>query len=365
MIMTGIVSYAFFDRDGKLLSSKNEEMLLIPASNMKIVSGFAAYSILGPEYNFRTRFFTDGNEVCVVGDPTPLLDGPELMKIGRSLDHQTIKNVNLNDSALDEDYYGRGWTIDDSSYSYQTKISSFSVNEGCIPEKFKNMDLLVLKDVHEKYSSPVNDQNKFFEKCLLKALKKSTKNKLNFDKKMISNENGEFTQSLKDLIKHVETYSCNFTAEVLTKYLSYDQKGVKGNWKDSTEKIGYFLKKLGYSEDQFRLADGSGLSRLNLLSTNLLGSLINRIERSSYSKFLDLLPEPGTGTLKNRLLEFKDLGIHAKTGSVSYCSSLTGHISKYKISFSIIINNFVDKPDDLSKSVDNILRDFLFNYNRY
>jgi len=101
-----------------------------------------------------------------------------------------------------------------------------------------------------------------------------------------------------------------------------------------------------------------------LLSTNLLGSLINKIERGSHSMFLDLLPEPGTGTLKNRLLEFKDLGIHAKTGSVSYCSSLTGYIRKYNVSFSIIINNSIDKPEELSNSVDNILRDFLSNFNR-
>ena len=362
--MTGIVSYAFFDRDGILLHHKNEEMLLTPASNMKIVSGFAAYSILGPDFNFKTQFYTDGNELCVDGDPTPLLNGPELIKIGKNIEKQNIKHIKINNSALDEDYYGRGWAIDDNSYSYQTKIASFSVNEGCIPGRIKKMDLSTLTDVHEKFSSPVKNQSKFFEKCLWEALSMDEKNKLNYNEMMIFNREESFTQSLKDVIKHVETFSCNFTAEVLTKYLSYSKKGAKGNWKDSIEIIGTLLKKMGYSDDQFRIADGSGLSRLNLLSANLLGSLINKIEKSGNAKFLDLLPEPGTGTLKNRLLEFKDLGIHAKTGSVSYCSSLTGYISKYNVSFSIIVNNSTDNPENLSNSVDSILKNFLSEFIR-
>lgn len=362
--MTGIVSYAFIDRDGKFLASKDEEILLTPASNMKIVSGYSAYNILGGDFNFKTRFNIEGNELFVGGDPTPLLDGPTLIKIGKKILEKKIdiKHITVNNSALDDDFYARGWMMDDNSYSYQTKIASLSVNEGCVPQQSNMVDLRSLANIHEKYSLPVEDQTQFFINCLWKALNQNVKGEFGLDNVIKLSKGDLFIQPLKDIIRHIETFSCNFSAEVITKYLSYFKRDVSGNWKDSTELITTFLGKLGYGEDQFRIIDGSGLSRLNLLSTNLLGTLINKIENAGHSEFLDLLPSPGSGTLKNRLLEFKDLGIHAKTGSVSYCSSLTGYIRKLGISFSIIINNSIDKPEELTRSVDKILSGFLSRF---
>ena len=63
-------------RTGDTLYSKNAGKLIMPASNMKIITSAAALTLLGPDYTYRTTFLADGP----VHDS--LLDG-NLLVIGR------------------------------------------------------------------------------------------------------------------------------------------------------------------------------------------------------------------------------------------------------------------------------------------
>lgn len=95
----------------------------------------------------------------------------------------------------------------------------------------------------------------------------------------------------------------------------------------------------------YRMADGSGLSRYNLLSPALLVDLLATMDRSAMRDiWLESLPVAGReGTLANRMSEPPLLDrVVAKTGTLSGIRSLSGYLTTVageRVAFSIIVNN--------------------------
>ncbi len=353
--MPGIVSYQFLGPDGSVLSSQNADTLVMPASNMKVVSGFSAYKLLGRNHDFETRFSIIGSKLIVSGDPTFLLSGPELQKIGNEIKAKSsiIKEIVLNTSCMDSSPYGSGWMIEDRKYTYQSKIAPFTVNEGSIPSGEVNVGKLI--DPHSESLVPVQNQHMFFAQALWDAIE--IPGKLRY---VVGNETGgellfKYTKPLTEVMRHIEEVSCNFSIEVLTKLISNKRDGRRGTWKRGIQEIYGVLKGMGLDTGEIKIVDGSGLSRLNLLSTNFLSNLVYRISKSNEKEFLKLLPSSGMGTLKSRLKTVEELGINAKTGSIAYCSSLTGFVEKLGVSFSIVINHSPEPDKNLPGKVDEIL----------
>lgn len=356
--MPGITAYTFVDPKGKVLSSNNGNTLIMPASNMKVVSGYSAYRILGKDFTFRTQFSHEGRDLIVSGDPALLLDHPGIAEIGRKIAarNPVIENIVLNTSSLDRESYGPGWMMEDNRFTYQAKIAPFTLNEGSMPSKSSQHIPETIDDAHSEGLVPSRNQERYFAENLWAAMGLSPPVSYKISNSRIAPPLETYSVPLRDVLRHIETHSCNFSAEILTKYLSRFTDGSPGNWSRGTRLILDLMKNMGLDTDEIRIADGSGLSRLNLLTTDFLARLIHRISDSDDREFLEILPEPGEGTLRNRLSDLKDLGIHAKTGSISYCSSLTGYIGSMGISFSIALNHFTMDDNDLAKLVDNILR---------
>ncbi|HYH81408.1 MAG TPA: D-alanyl-D-alanine carboxypeptidase/D-alanyl-D-alanine-endopeptidase, partial [Longimicrobium sp.] len=92
-------------------------------------------------------------------------------------------------------------------------------------------------------------------------------------------------------------------------------------------------------------ADGSGLSRYNLVAPTFLIALLEHMRRSpNYETFYASLPVAGVdGTLRNRMKNTPLQGnVHAKTGTVSNVRSLSGYMTTHAgepIVFSIIVNH--------------------------
>ena len=55
-----VVGVCVMDADGNILAGHNQEKMLVPASNMKLISTGAALHILGPEHSFETTLTYDG-----------------------------------------------------------------------------------------------------------------------------------------------------------------------------------------------------------------------------------------------------------------------------------------------------------------
>lgn len=115
------------------------------------------------------------------------------------------------------------------------------------------------------------------------------------------------------------------------------------------EVVKQFLAKAGLDPKSYALADGSGLSRHNLISANGTIQLLTFMSRHRYaSVFRDALPVAGVdGTLRNRLKDNAATGnVQAKTGTINQVAALSGYVTTgagERLVFSIIVNNL---PED-------------------
>src|SRR6185436_2711673 len=99
----------------------------------------------------------------------------------------------------------------------------------------------------------------------------------------------------------------------------------------------------GIATDRIALHDGSGLSRLDLVTPeSTLRLLVTIAKTSSGQTFRETLPIAGRdGTLGGRLKILSDR-VSAKTGSLTYIHSLSGYLTTAAgepLAFSILCND--------------------------
>jgi PBP4 family serine-type D-alanyl-D-alanine carboxypeptidase len=102
----------------------------------------------------------------------------------------------------------------------------------------------------------------------------------------------------------------------------------------------------GLTEDDFRLVDGSGLSRYNLICASGAVKLLRHMWQSPNRQvYIDSLPiMGGDGTLGGRGASLNTGSVHAKTGTMSGVSALSGYVETAQgrwLVFSILTNGFI------------------------
>ncbi len=336
-----ILSYCFVDENSNIISSKYENLNLLPASNMKLITGYALYNILGKDYKMETKFDIEKNTLYISGDPTPLVTFEELYNISKNLDMKKVKEIKFDD-IFDDKYYGDGWSIDDIKFCYSQKIEPYTVNEGCVCNNY-SFNYKPFHNPHDNNLFPYNDHKDLFSKFLLHNINNNA-----------LNDHIIYRNNMKNILRHIEVFSCNFSAEVMFKYLSYIKNG-KGISNESSRIIKKFIENF-YGKNDLYIADGSGLSRLNLTNTYFLSTFICKINKND-NEFLHLLPDSkrNNGTIKDRFNNIKDYTIIAKTGTLTHCSLLSGLIEEKNVSFSIAINNSNLSEKERENKIDKLL----------
>jgi D-alanyl-D-alanine carboxypeptidase/D-alanyl-D-alanine-endopeptidase (penicillin-binding protein 4) len=130
---------------GETLYRRDSERVLIPASNMKLLVTAAALHRLGPEYRFRTRVWMRGTltpdgvlqgDLILqgLGDATLEMRGLEtLAQQVRQAGVQRVQGYLLyDDSWLDAERYGFGWSSGDEPFGYQAQISALCAERNAI-----------------------------------------------------------------------------------------------------------------------------------------------------------------------------------------------------------------------------------------
>jgi serine-type D-Ala-D-Ala carboxypeptidase/endopeptidase (penicillin-binding protein 4) len=121
-----------------------------------------------------------------------------------------------------------------------------------------------------------------------------------------------------------------------------------------------FLAEVGIGHGSYTFADGSGLSRLDLVSPAAVAGLLAYAYRSAVrDQWLSLLPVSGQdGTLHARFKGNRAAGrIRAKTGSLSHVSALSGYAQRSDgkmLAFSILVNNYNGPATDVTAAIDRI-----------
>ena len=157
--------------------------------------------------------------------------------------------------------------------------------------------------------------------------------------------------SLLDIVIHLNKTSDNLSAEQLLKTVGARVKGAPGTAEKGLAVIKETLAGWGADTTSLQFADGSGVSRYNLVSPRILISLLVNMYQNFKvrSEFIASLPIAGVdGTLSSRMRDLAAFGVvHAKTGSLNGVSTLGGYTQSRDgevLAFSIMMSNFVAPP---------------------
>lgn len=360
-----LISYCFMDSNGKIIDSRNSQIPFVPASNMKIVTAYMAASTFGLDHDFITGVGIAGDTLFLSGGPMFYLSLPNLIadlltsQDLKDYDFSRVREIAFLDSSLDDNVYNQSWQIGDIKHSYQPPISSFFIHENCTPRgkvAFLEDDTVIDHHNEELYRS-VSDPYRNIAKSV-KGLLKLTR--LPTIKRMSRNDiriARYHRVNIGVILAHILRESCNFYAEVMFKSIS-SEPGKPGSWERSAEIAKNTVSDIK-NASLTRFIDGSGLSKDNLLNVIFLADLF-RISKARFGeRFLNLFPEPGQGTIRNRLLDFKNFQIRAKTGTLSTVSSLSGIIGGLNVTFSISINNSLGSSSEREATIDGILGEFI------
>src|SRR5262249_33145332 len=128
-------------KNGETLYALNAQKLLIPASNMKIVTLAAAAETLGWDYQYETKLFLVNGDLVVVGTGDPsiaLFDGSADRVFGdwaarlSSLGVRTIARIVGDDNAFEDQTLGFGWSWDDLPDDYAAGVGALQFNENAV-----------------------------------------------------------------------------------------------------------------------------------------------------------------------------------------------------------------------------------------
>jgi PBP4 family serine-type D-alanyl-D-alanine carboxypeptidase len=138
--------------------------------------------------------------------------------------------------------------------------------------------------------------------------------------------------------------SDNYSAEYVLRALGMDRIG-SGSSEAGLRAITVFLKSNGVDSRQIRLVDGCGLARRNLVSAQALTDLLSVMQHHKDSDaYKFALSHSGIdGTLDYRMNGKLAGRVRAKTGTMTYISTLAGYLtlaSGKELVFAILCNNF-------------------------
>ena len=111
----------------------------------------------------------------------------------------------------------------------------------------------------------------------------------------------------------------------------------------------------------YNINDGSGLARLNLVSPATVVHLLRFMYNSpARDNFLSILPDRRS-RMERSIRDFLPLNllgrIHAKTGSLTHVSALSGYAQRPRgdwIVFSILVNNYNGPTGEVRAVMDHI-----------
>jgi D-alanyl-D-alanine carboxypeptidase/D-alanyl-D-alanine-endopeptidase (penicillin-binding protein 4) len=139
--------------------------------------------------------------------------------------------------------------------------------------------------------------------------------------------------------------SQNLHAELALRAVGRARRHV-GSFEAGMAEMSAFLGEAGIDPAGYRLMDGSGLSRLDLVTPSTVLKLLRYMYDSpAREQWISILPVGGQdGTLSSRFGATAAAGrVHAKTGSLSHVSALSGYLQRPDgtwVAFSILANNY-------------------------
>lgn len=316
------------------LRSENE--YVVPASTLKSMWAVVLLNTLGPNYRIPTYVATKGNALVLrfTGDYTlsfRKLDSVVSEKVRRMRGRTAYVLISFPRWG---DRYGYGWAWDDIKFHRVSPITPVSINRGIVKpdtslgislDRSLPLDSVVFGDTvaliprrRYRYSDPLAFVKYVIRRAAIregKRVKIEVQESDRFSLAGFEDVDTLYSPPLVRLLRPTLTYSINFAMDMMVAHYS-------GGITRAGRYFREFMGNLGMDTTAY-VFDGSGLSRYNLVRALDAVYLVCAGTRGIDSLVKEVLPSPGNGTLRRRLLEFRGM-VHAKTGTLFGVSALLG-----------------------------------------
>jgi D-alanyl-D-alanine carboxypeptidase/D-alanyl-D-alanine-endopeptidase (penicillin-binding protein 4) len=173
---------------------------------------------------------------------------------------------------------------------------------------------------------------------------------------------------LPEILKPLLKVSQNLYAETLARTLGLALRG-RGAFEIGRELVQETLERMAIQKDTYAYEDGSGLSRHNLVSADMLIRIFRYMSRQKYFQaFFDALPIAGIdGTIRSRMKGTRaENNVRGKTGTIAYVRCLSGYVKTADgemLAYAMIANNFLASNQAVEYLQDSAL-ERLANFSR-
>jgi serine-type D-Ala-D-Ala carboxypeptidase/endopeptidase (penicillin-binding protein 4) len=325
---------------GKVVYARNPSLPLIPASNEKLAVTYAALVSLGPGYRIETQVLGVGEQDAAEWHGDLVLKGfgdPTLSSLGIRRLASEVRGAGIR--------LVTGRIVGDESY-----FDTFRIGPGWKPQFFINESppLSALTVDRGRYlgrtsRAPAHAAALLFRKALVQAgvrvVGPAVAGAAPADAEAYPIAS-LLSPPLASILRFMDYESDNFTAEILLKQLGTLESG-RGTTAAGALAVREILGDYGVPLGGVRIADGSGLSRLNRLTASTVVHMLRSAWTSPdvRDSFFTSLPVAArSGTLERRMIRTAAAGrVRAKTGTTRESSALSGIVTG-RYAFSILQN---------------------------
>jgi serine-type D-Ala-D-Ala carboxypeptidase/endopeptidase (penicillin-binding protein 4) len=323
---------------GRQLYARNLSLPLIPASNEKLAVTYASLLALGPSFRFSTDVLGEGEldgalwrgDIVLKGYGDPTLSTLDLLSLASQLRSQGIRRVTGqvigDESFFDAKRMAPGWKpyflLNESP-----ALSALTVDRG----RYKG----------KATGKPALAAALSFRAALLRAGISVAGRALTGTADSAAVPLATIDSvPLTSVLRFMDHESDNFTAEMLLKQLGAGIE-LQGTTAAGAQAVLQLLQEQQIPLAGVRIVDGSGLSRLDRLTTDAVVAMLRSswLDEDLRALLIDALPVAGrSGTLDSRMRGTVAAGrVRAKTGTLNEASALSGYVRK-RIAFSVIQN---------------------------
>lgn len=393
----------------EVLYELNAHSLFNPASNQKLYTSAAALDRLGESFQLATvvSLDTSSNAIFIKGFGDGVFSTENLDSLAKLVRKKIPSGktwkVMGDVSYFDNEYWGYGWNWDDEPEAYQMFLSPLILNGNTIKlvakPGAKAGDKLIASTEPPTSFVAIENNGMTVKDSIVTPLKLSRKwqersNVLTIEGDMrLTDTTGEsydlsvwqperyathvfaellrkqgiivyetgidtvppkayevarFSHALDSVVTYLNKVSDNLSAETLLKVLGAERKngGQAGSAEAGATVVKEFLSESGIDTTKMRIVDGSGLSRMDLISPTGTVRLLETMYNSPHFKaYHHSLPIAGVdGTIRGRMKRTAaEANLRAKTGTLSAVTALSGYTQTADgewLAFSIMMMNY-------------------------